>query len=181
MTNKEYRKAYKNMFDDKFMKKKFEHIKKRHEECQKNSFPILKTSTVESELSNYEFSVRTYNILRRYTQCKTLEDIAQYTAKELLHIRNLGKKGLREIIKVLAENNLTLQDDYPIVYELRIVNNLNVYELNIINRSSLHSIYDTYEEASIIATELCKEHICCIRETELRNEIKETVGNKDES
>lgn len=54
------------------------------------------------------FSVRTHNCLDR-AEIKTLGQLVKYTEKELLHLKNFGRKSLNEIKAVLAEDGLELR------------------------------------------------------------------------
>ncbi len=61
---------------------------------------------------NLGFSLRTYNALARYG-IKTLAEITNLTEKELIHIRNLGKKSFDEVFTVLENYGLHLREDSP--------------------------------------------------------------------
>ena len=71
--------------------------------------------TVNSEdprdiaLEDLELSVRSYNCLRR-AGIKTLGDIADKTPEDMMHIRNLGRKSLEEVLEKLHEYGLSLRE-----------------------------------------------------------------------
>ncbi|MDI4567582.1 MAG: DNA-directed RNA polymerase subunit alpha [Mycoplasma sp.] len=60
-------------------------------------------------INQLELSVRSYNSLKR-AGYNTLEELKTITIKELGEIKNLGQKSKEEIIKKLAEYNITLED-----------------------------------------------------------------------
>lgn len=170
MSNKAaYRKVYNTSFNDLFMKKRIVCIKKMHEERERKVFPILRTSAVESELSNYDFSVRTYNILLKYTKCNTLEDIAEFSADELLRFNNFGKKCLKEVRHILSENNLQLKNDDIFNFEVRIITDIverkpaTIYDIPLVDRSYIHTVCSSYAEAVKVIEAICKDNVCCIR------------------
>ncbi len=69
---------------------------------------------VDIPIKDVEFSVRSRNCLKR-TSIKTLGDLAKKSASELLEIKNFGQKSLNEIREKLAQYNLGLKDDPPMV------------------------------------------------------------------
>lgn len=72
--------------------------------CGTSSRDILKTS-----IDAMDLSTRSYNCLHRYgvlhlgTEIMRLEDIINMSIGDLLHIRNMGKKSVDEIISKVAE------------------------------------------------------------------------------
>ena len=63
---------------------------------------------MEKDLKNVGFSVSTYNALCRagYTN---LEELKGKTMKELFRIRNLGKKGVDEIVQVCSQHGIEIE------------------------------------------------------------------------
>ena len=59
-------------------------------------------------IDELELSLRTYNCLRR-AKINNIYDLTQKTEKELMKIRNLGKKSCREIVLKLKENGYFLK------------------------------------------------------------------------
>jgi len=59
------------------------------------------------DVSNYELSLRTANILNAYG-IKTFEDLVSRTELDLLKLANCGAKSVKEIKKVLSEFGLEL-------------------------------------------------------------------------
>ena len=60
-------------------------------------------------ISDVNFSVRTYTCLKR-AGVNTLRDICELNLEELHKIRNLGSKCVDEILRVLADNGLSLKE-----------------------------------------------------------------------
>lgn len=59
-------------------------------------------------LDDLEFSIRTYNCLRRAGK-NTLKDITEMTEDELTKVRNLGAKSIREVKDTLRQKGLSLR------------------------------------------------------------------------
>jgi DNA-directed RNA polymerase subunit alpha len=70
-----------------------------------NAEPKLNTP-----INNWDISVRCYNMLK-YEGVRTLGDLTEKTAAELLRAPNFGKVSLAEIRQFLAEHGLKLKDD----------------------------------------------------------------------
>ena len=65
---------------------------------------------VEIPIKDIEFSVRSRNCLKR-TEIKTIGDLADMTAAELLEIKNFGMKSLNEVKDKLSQFSLGLRDE----------------------------------------------------------------------
>ncbi|MCQ2466762.1 MAG: DNA-directed RNA polymerase subunit alpha [Clostridia bacterium] len=72
------------------------------DQSEKNS----KLNTIIEEL---DFSVRTYNCLKR-AAINTIGDLVARSEDDMMKVRNLGKKSLDEVIAKLAEMDLSLAD-----------------------------------------------------------------------
>ena len=78
-------------------------------------FPALadKSGEHDSKLSgvieDMDFSVRTYNCLKR-AQINTVGDLVARSMDEMIKVRNLGKKSLEEIIEKLEDMGLHLRE-----------------------------------------------------------------------
>lgn len=59
-------------------------------------------NVLDANIRDMNFSVRTYNCLYR-SKNETLGDILKMTPKELVHIRNLGRRSLNEIFNKVKE------------------------------------------------------------------------------
>jgi len=72
-----------------------------------------KATALSIGLEELDFSVRTFNCLRRAGK-NTLGEIADMTMEELLKVRNLGRKSPQEVVNKLAEYGMTLAGDRTI-------------------------------------------------------------------
>ena len=59
----------------------------------------------KTSIKDAGFSVKTYNALSRSGN-QYLEDLAGKNIKELIKIRNLGRTGAEEVIRVCAEHGI---------------------------------------------------------------------------
>lgn len=69
----------------------------------------VRTRILEMTIEEMEFSVRSYNCLKR-ANIHTVEDLTKKTIEDMYKVRNLGKKSLEEIIYKLESYGLSLQD-----------------------------------------------------------------------
>ncbi|MBI2300659.1 MAG: DNA-directed RNA polymerase subunit alpha [Armatimonadetes bacterium] len=69
-----------------------------------------RSELLESKIEELDFSVRTYNCLKK-EGINTIGELIQFNERSLLDIRNLGQKSLNEIRQKLAERQLHLADD----------------------------------------------------------------------
>lgn len=65
----------------------------------------LGTSLQNMPIEDLELSVRSYNCLKR-AGIQTVEELTQKTEEEMMKVRNLGKKSLKEVKEVLLKNGL---------------------------------------------------------------------------
>ena len=63
---------------------------------------------MQTNIENMDFSVRTYNCLRRAGK-DTLKDLVEMTEEELRGVRNLGRKSVDEVVYTLEQHGLTLK------------------------------------------------------------------------
>lgn len=68
------------------------------------------TKTLETPIEEIEFSVRTYNCLKR-ANINTVQDLIDKREAEVNKIRNLGKKSLKEVIDKIKEMGLKFRDE----------------------------------------------------------------------
>ncbi len=76
------------------------------EEARKETYAPLKAVLEEQEeryqdntfIEELELSVRTYNVLKR-SNINTLKDLSRYSIADLWGLRNMGKKGIDEILE----------------------------------------------------------------------------------
>ncbi|NLK01869.1 MAG: DNA-directed RNA polymerase subunit alpha [Clostridiaceae bacterium] len=64
----------------------------------------------ETLIEDLDFSVRTYNCLKR-AGINTVGDLITRTEADMMKVRNLGKKSLEEVVLKLAEMELALADN----------------------------------------------------------------------
>lgn len=69
-----------------------------------------KTKALEMSIDELEFSVRAYNCLKR-ANINTLQDLTQKSENEMMKIRNLGKKSLKEVIDKVKEMEFSFRND----------------------------------------------------------------------
>ena len=74
----------------------------------KEEDPIQKT--LETPIEELDLSVRAYNCLKRAGH-HTLQDLTSLTEPEMMKIRNLGKKSLKEVIDKIKEMGLKFRDE----------------------------------------------------------------------
>lgn len=75
---------------------------------EKKEDPMQKA--LETAIEDLDFSVRAYNCLKR-AGIHTLQDLVNKTDDEVMKIRNLGKKSLKEVLDKVKELDLTLKSD----------------------------------------------------------------------
>ena len=66
------------------------------------------SKTVNMSIEDLDLTVRSYNCLKR-AGISTVEELTQKTEDEMSHVRNLGKKSLKEVKEKLAELNLSFK------------------------------------------------------------------------
>ena len=69
-----------------------------------------KQKALETAIEDLDFSVRAYNCLKR-AGIHTLQDLVNKSGDEVMKIRNLGKKSLKEVLDKVKELELTLRED----------------------------------------------------------------------
>ena len=70
-------------------------------------FPVGAGGTPDARIEELDFSVRTYNCLKK-ANVLTIGDLLQISESELMQIRNFGKKSLTEVRDKLASLGLTI-------------------------------------------------------------------------
>ena len=74
----------------------------------KNEDPAVKI--LETSIDDLDFSVRAYNCLKR-ANILSLKDLVDKTENEMMKIRNLGKKSLKEVMDKVKDMGLTFKDE----------------------------------------------------------------------
>ena len=72
--------------------------------------PVI-NKTKEKRIEELDLSIRSQNCLKR-AGIYTLGELAQKTEEEMMRIRNLGRKSLKEIMQKLRENGIELKHSY---------------------------------------------------------------------
>ena len=69
-----------------------------------------KVKALETTIEDLDFSVRAYNCLKR-AGIHTLQDLVNKSENDMMKIRNLGKKSLKEVLDKVRDLGLVLRDD----------------------------------------------------------------------
>ena len=69
-----------------------------------------KVKALETTIEDLDFSVRAYNCLKR-AGIHTLQDLVNKSETDMMKIRNLGKKSLKEVLDKVKELGLLLRDE----------------------------------------------------------------------
>ena len=69
-----------------------------------------KQKTLQTPIEDLDFSVRAYNCLKR-ASLLTVQDITSKSESEMMKIRNLGKKSLKEVIDKIKDMGLKFRDE----------------------------------------------------------------------
>lgn len=68
-----------------------------------------KVKALETSIDDMEFSVRAYNCLKR-SGINTMQDLVNRKESDMMKIRNLGKKSLKEVLDKVKEMGLSFRD-----------------------------------------------------------------------
>ena len=69
-----------------------------------------KLKKLETSIDDLDFSVRAYNCLKR-AGIHTLQDLVNKSESDMMKIRNLGKKSLKEVLDKIRDMGLILRDE----------------------------------------------------------------------
>ena len=69
-----------------------------------------KVKALETAIEDLDFSVRAYNCLKR-ANIHTLQDLVNKSEHDMMKIRNLGKKSLKEVLDKIKDLGLLLRED----------------------------------------------------------------------
>ena len=69
-----------------------------------------KVKALETTIEELDFSVRAYNCLKR-ANIHTLQDLVNMSENDMMKIRNLGKKSLKEVLDKVRDLGLVLRND----------------------------------------------------------------------
>ncbi|HPX20180.1 MAG TPA: DNA-directed RNA polymerase subunit alpha C-terminal domain-containing protein, partial [Bacilli bacterium] len=65
---------------------------------------------LDKKIEDLDLSVRSYNCLKR-ANINTVGELTQKTVEEMMKVRNLGRKSLKEVIEKLRDIGLSLKSD----------------------------------------------------------------------
>lgn len=68
---------------------------------------------LEKKIEELDLSVRSYNCLKR-AGINTVGELVQKTEEEMMRVRNLGRKSLKEVVSKLHELGLDLRRSYEV-------------------------------------------------------------------
>ena len=74
--------------------------------------PVI-NRTKEKKIEELDLSVRSYNCLKR-AGINTVGELAQKTEEEMMRVRNLGRKSLKEVMQKLREIGFELKHSYDL-------------------------------------------------------------------
>lgn len=94
--------------------KPFVELEKAVEEInmEKEEVVVVENKFETMLIEELDLSVRSYNCLKR-AAISTVAELTQKTEEEMMKVRNLGKKSLKEVKDKLAENGLSFRDYIP--------------------------------------------------------------------
>lgn len=78
----------------------------------KEEVPQQENKFENMPIEELDLSVRSYNCLKR-ASISTVAELTQKTEEEMMKVRNLGKKSLKEVKEKLAENGLSFHEYIP--------------------------------------------------------------------
>ena len=82
----------------------------RHTEIMVEKEETKKEKVLEMAIEDLDFSVRSYNCLKR-AGINTVEDLISKTEEDMMKVRNLGRKSLEEVINKLIALGLSLSEE----------------------------------------------------------------------
>ena len=71
---------------------------------------------LDKKIEDLDLSVRSYNCLKR-ANINTVGELAQKTEEEMMKVRNLGRKSLKEVVLKLREIGLDLKSSSGLIFE----------------------------------------------------------------
>ncbi len=105
----------------KFLMQHFEIASKFNEQILEQDYMYEKEEKVsnkklEKKIEELDLSVRSYNCLKR-AGINTVGELSQKTEEEMMRVRNLGRKSLKEVVTKLREIGLDLRRSYDSDYD----------------------------------------------------------------
>ncbi|MCM1514302.1 MAG: DNA-directed RNA polymerase subunit alpha [Anaeroplasma bactoclasticum] len=98
----------------KFLIEHFEVIQNLNAEIEQRKYMIeteekVVDSKLDKKIEDLDLSVRSYNCLKR-ANINTVGELTQKTEEEMMKVRNLGRKSLKEVVQKLREIGLDLKN-----------------------------------------------------------------------
>ena len=91
------------------LKRKKQFLEQMNVELDENIKNIMGEVSLSKPIKELDLSIRSLNCLRR-ADINTLDDLLNKTEEDMMKVRNLGRKSLKEIIRVLDDMGLHLKD-----------------------------------------------------------------------
>ena len=115
-TNKSIKPADAISLAAKFLQEHFEVISHLNEIVIQEQYMYEREEKVsnkkfEKKIEELDLSVRSYNCLKR-AGINTVGDLTQKNEEEMMRVRNLGRKSLKEVVQKLREIGLDLRRTY---------------------------------------------------------------------
>lgn len=97
----------------KFLIEHFSVIQNLNTEIEQRKYMIeteekVVDSKLDKKIEDLDLSVRSYNCLKR-ANINTVGELTQKTEEEMMKVRNLGRKSLKEVVQKLREIGLDLK------------------------------------------------------------------------
>ena len=73
-------------------------------------------SKLDMKIEDLDLSVRSYNCLKR-ANINTVGELTQKTEEEMMKVRNLGRKSLKEVVQKLNEIGLSLKNSEGLSFD----------------------------------------------------------------
>ena len=71
---------------------------------------------LDQKIEDLDLSVRSYNCLKR-ANINTVGELTQKTEEEMMKVRNLGRKSLKEVVQKLNEIGLNLKNSEGLIFD----------------------------------------------------------------
>ena len=91
-----------------------EYIKEKEFMIQTEEKPSNKK--LDQKIEDLDLSVRSYNCLKR-ANINTVGELTQKTEEEMMKVRNLGRKSLKEVVQKLNEIGLNLKNSEGLIFD----------------------------------------------------------------
>jgi len=134
-TNKAISPADSISLASKFLIQHFEVISQLNEVINEQDYMYEREEKVtnkklEKKIEELDLSVRSYNSLKR-ANIHTVGELTQKTEEEMMRIRNMGRKSLKEVIQKLHEIGLDLRRHYETDYNVNDDLDENIADIDI--------------------------------------------------